>query len=311
MKIYNKLANLVGRDKISPTAIALGMFDGVHQGHRSIVKRAKEIAAAAGGLSAVFTFANHPLATLAPEKEPLMICSRETKLRIFEELGADMVFNIPFTKEFSRITPENFLALLKENLAPKYLVTGNNFTFGAFAKGNKRTLLRLVKEYGFTAEICPTVNVDGKTVSSTRIRALIAADDLQTARELLGAPFTYGGFVVHGDARGRKIGFPTANLIIEKNRAMPNNGAYAARVSIGGEMFDAVANIGDNPTFDGKERRLEVNLQNFSRDIYGKYIEVEFLGKLREEIKFSGVEELTRQLNRDCECAAKFWGADF
>ncbi len=312
MEIYNKLGF------VPVAAVALGMFDGVHAGHRSIISRAVALAKETGGKSAVFTFANHPLTVLAEQSAPRIICSPETKARIMREMGVDVLFNVTFTKEFSRITPENFLAMLRDNIAPRFVVTGANYTFGAKGMGNKRTLLRLANKFDFAAEICPTVTALGKTVSSTRIRESIIDGDLPTANALLAAPFTYGGRVVHGDRRGRTIGFPTANLIIEKHRAILKNGAYAAfaRINLRSarqsdndneEIFPALANVGDNPTFSGKERRLEVNVQNFSRDIYGQYIEVEFLAKLRDEQKFAGADELIKQLKRDRENAAAFW----
>ena len=307
MKIFTKLVDAVKKDP-RPKAVALGMFDGLHLGHRSIVKRAAELVESANGIVTVLTFSNHPLTVLAADNVPAVLCARDTKVRLFRELGVDVLFFLPFTKEFSRISPENFLAMLRDNIAPQYVVTGGNYTFGAYAKGNRRTLVRYSADYGFAAEICPTVTVAGKTVSSTRIREAVITGDLAVANTLLGAPFTYGGNVVHGDRRGRTLGFPTANLIIEKNRAMLPNGAYAARVLCEGERFFALANVGDNPTFAGEERRLEVNLQDFSRDIYGKFIEVEFLGKLRDEQKFSDVDALVRQLNRDKKNATTFWG---
>lgn len=305
MEIYTKITDVT--KKYRNVAVALGMFDGMHIGHQSIVRRAAELAKRANGASAVFTFSNHPLSVLAPDSLPPMIGGNELKIAVFEKMGVDVLFNVPFTREFSRIAPEKFLAMLKNSLAPKFVVTGANYTFGYMGKGNPRMLLRLAEEYGFTAEICPTILRDGRAVSSTRIRELLKNGELHEANDFLGHPFSFAGRVVHGDRRGRTLGFPTANLKIEASRAMLPNGAYAAEVFIGEKNFDALVNIGSNPTFGGREKRLEANLQNFDADIYGEFIEVGFLEKLRGEKKFADADELVRQLRRDREKAAKIW----
>ena len=194
---------------------------------------------------------------------------------------------------------EDFLEMLREKISPVYIVCGMNYTFGRFGKGNSRMLIRESERYGYKTEICPAVTVDKKVVSSTRIRAMIAEGDLIGANELLGREFTYTGVVVNGDRRGRKLGFPTANLEIDDNRAMLTNGAYIVRVKVGNKFFAGIANIGDNPTFKVAKRRLEVHIDNFSGDIYGEEIAVSFIDKLREEKVFANIEELKTQLKKD------------
>ena len=191
--------------------------------------------------------------------------------------------------------------MLREKISPAYVVTGPNYTFGRFGKGNGRMLLREGKIYGFETEICPAVTAGKKNVSSTRIRALIAEGNLHEANELLGRNFTYRSEVVHGDQRGRKLGFPTANLEIGDHRAMLPNGVYIVRVKVGENFYSGIANIGDNPTFKVARRRLEVFIDNFSKDIYGKEISVSFIEKIRDEQKFSSVEELKTQLRADLQ----------
>lgn len=305
MKIYSKITDIA--KKYDRIAVALGMFDGVHIGHQSIIHRAMELAGAMGGTSVVFTFNNHPLSVLAPERMPLQIGSPELRADVLERMGVDVLMSVPFTKEFSRLSPERFLELLRDNLAPRYVVTGANFTFGRGGKGNQRMLMRLSKDYGFEAEICPTVQNEGKAVSSTRVRALLKEGDLDTVNAFLGRPFAFVERVIHGDRRGRLLGFPTANLPIADSRAMLPNGAYAVQVILQGRYYDGLANIGSNPTFDGCTRRLEVNIQDFSGNIYDQLLQVRFLKKMRDEKKFPSVDHLVRQLHKDREMAREIW----
>ena len=299
MEIIKKLSALA--PKFPQPVVALGMFDGVHLGHASVIRRAVEVARKISGTAIVFTFSNHPLSVLAPENAPLMIGSRSLRREIFESLGVDILIEIPFTRELSRKSPEEFLELLRDKISPAYVVTGPNYTFGRLGKGNGRMLIREAEGYGFRAEICPAVTVDKKTVSSTRIRALIADGNLSEANELLGRNFTYVSKVVNGDKRGRKIGFPTANLEIEDHRAMLPNGVYVVRVKIGENFYSGIANVGDNPTFKVAKRRLEVFIDNFSGDIYGEEIAVGFVSKIRDEKIFASVDELKAQLNDDLD----------
>ncbi len=301
MEVYKKLSELT--KKYPNPAVAMGMFDGVHVGHASIISRAVELAKLNKGTAMVLTFANHPLSVLTPEKMPLMIGNRTLRRSIVESLGIEVMIELPFSKEFSKISPEDFLTLLEEKVAPQYVVTGQNFTFGRFGKGNGRLLIREGEHYGFKAEICPTVTVDRKTVSSTRIRELIASGDLENVNKLLGRPFNYISKVVHGDRRGRKLGFPTANLEIENYRAMLPNGAYAVSVRVAGVDYCGIANIGDNPTFNVNDRRLEVYIHDFNDNLYGQDIAVSFLEKLRDEQKFQSVDDLVNQLRQDLQRA--------
>ena len=305
MEVIKKLSALT-KNFPSPV-VALGMFDGVHRGHASVIRRAVEVAQKISGTAMVFTFANHPLSVLSPETAPLMIGSRSLRREIFESLGVEVLIEIPFTKELSRRSPEEFLELLREKISPAYVVTGPNYTFGRLGKGNGRLLLREGENYGFRAEICPAVTVDKKTVSSTKIRALIAEGNLSEANELLGRNFTYVSKVVNGDKRGRRLGFPTANLEIEDHRAMLPNGVYIVRVKVGGDFYSGIANVGDNPTFKVAKRRLEVFIDNFSGDIYGEEIAVGFISKIRDEKTFASVDELKAQLNEDLAALRRFF----
>ena len=304
METIKKLSDLT--KKYLRPVVALGMFDGVHIGHASVINRAKEIAKKIGGTLIVFTFANHPLSIISPEVAPLSIGSRSLRREIFSDLGVEVLIEIPFTKELSKKSPEEFLNLLREKISPAYVVTGPNYTFGKFGKGNGRMLLRESEKFGFKTEICPAITVGKKTVSSTRIRNLISEGELHAANELLGRNFTYRSEVVHGDQRGRKLGFPTANLEIEDKRLMLPNGVYIVRVKVGETFYKGIANVGDNPTFKVAKRRLEVFIDNFSQDIYGREISVSFIEKIRDEQKFSSVEELKAQLREDLQNMRNF-----
>lgn len=299
MEIIKKLSALT--KKYFRPVVALGMFDGVHLGHAEVIRRAVEIAKKIDGTAMVFTFSNHPLTVLDSNSAPLMIGSKSLRREIFSELGIKILIEIPFTKEFSKKTPEEFLNLLNEKISPAYIVTGPNYTFGRFGKGNGRMLIREGENFGFKAEICPAVTVNKKIVSSTKIRALLAEGNLSAANELLGRNFTYVSEVMHGDRRGRKLGFPTANLEIADHRAMLPNGVYIVRVKVRGKFFKGIANIGDNPTFKIAKRRIEVFIDNFSENIYGEEISVSFAEKIRDEKIFDSVEDLKKQLREDLD----------
>jgi riboflavin kinase/FMN adenylyltransferase len=306
MEIYNKLADL--KSKYPKLVVALGMFDGVHTGHQSIIQRAVELAQKIGGKSLVFTFSNHPLSVLAPDRMPPQIGNNFLRQARLEALGVDVLMNIPFTRAFSQVSPEDFLLLLQAHFAPRYVVTGANYTFGERGRGTQRLLLRAGKDYGFEAEICPTVLQDGKPVSSTRIREFIQSGDLASANTFLGYPLTMIERVQHGDKRGRLLGFPTANLAIGKNRAILPKGVYAALAIYDSQPYAALANIGNNPTFEGERAvRIEVNIQDFNKNIYDQMLTVQFLQLLRPEKKFASVEQLVKQMHRDKEAARSIW----
>ncbi len=303
MQIFNKFSDIKAFLKGQRTAIALGTFDGVHIGHQSIIRQAMGLAKKHGLLSVVFTFSNHPLSVVAPERVPVQIGDNISKAAFLEEMGVDLLLNVAFSEKLSKQTPEEFLERLKDCCNAKFVVTGPNFTFGYKGKGNARMLGRVAGSYGFKAEIGEAVQLNGRMVSSTRIRGLIEDGELELTNEYLGRPFSFGGRVIHGDQRGRTIGFPTANLAIPDKRAMLPNGAYGVYVLMNGEKHRGIANVGNNPTFEGCNRRLEVHVLDFKGDLYNKPLTVQFVKKLRDEKKFSGIEALVKQLRADEEKA--------
>ncbi len=304
MKVFSDIDNL--KTEYSNIAMALGSFDGIHVGHQSLIKRVIQLAKDHNGTSVVFTFGNHPLTVLAPNKVPPQIEDSASRIAVLEKTGVDVLLELPFTSEMAKETPEIFLEFLKDKIAPKYVVVGPNFSFGYKGEGTPKYLMDNSEKFGFVTEISPIVTIDDEVVSSTSIRKFIADGDLSEANKFLGRSFSYGGCVMHGDERGRLLGFPTANLDIDDTRVMLPYGAYVVRVFVEGKIYGGIANVGNNPTFEGCSSRLEIHILNFSGDIYSKYIRVEFLDKIRDEQKFSSVEELVKQLNRDKAYAEKY-----
>ena len=300
MKIGGRLFDARNENDARGCVVAVGTFDGVHIGHQALISRAVSLAREADVPCVVFTFQNHPLSVLAPQRVPSFLSSSEERRRVFASLSVDFVIEEPFTKELASLSAEGFLSRLVETLAPRTVVVGENFSFGAGGRGTPEFLALQGKNMGFHVEKVPLLSHAGETVSSTRIRVLLSAGDVRLAGELLGRPFSIAGVVVHGDERGRTLGFPTANLLPPKGEACPANGAYAVCVVLeSGEEKIGVANVGSNPTFDGNERRVEAHLLDFSGDLYGQDITVRFVERLRAEKKFPSPEALVGQIRRD------------
>jgi riboflavin kinase/FMN adenylyltransferase len=266
--------------------VAIGTFDGVHLGHREVIDDA----------DTVLTFEPHPLRVIHPEATPKLIMPFSIKRDVIEGLGVSELVVIPFDEDFSRIDPERFIdEILVERLGARRVSVGENFRFGAKAKGDPE-LLRSRSE--FETRIVALVEVDGETVSSTRIRALVAAGEMEAARRCLGAPFMVEGTVVEGDRRGHTLGFPTANLVPDDSLVVPGHGVYAAFAN----GRPAAVNVGVRPMFDtGRGLLIEAYLIDFDGDLYGQTLRVAFVERLRGERRFPGVEDLIAQMHRDVE----------
>ena len=288
------------KNKYPATVIALGTFDGLHLGHTDVINTAKNYAERSGLKLAVFTFSNHPLALIRPDLVPVRIISAEEKIKLLESFGVDYLINISFTEDFAALSPDEFL----ERMACfnyRCLVVGENFTYGFLGSGKTETLERSGRKNGFDVIVRPLVKMNGNVVSSTGIRNLIQAGHIEYANRMLGRAYSITGTIVHGEQRGRKLGFPTANIeLLHGEMAVPAPGVYAVTASIEGSIYEGMGNIGNNPTFNDVEHaRLEVNLFNCSGDLYGKTMSVQFHKYIRAEKKFSGVEELCRQIEED------------
>jgi riboflavin kinase/FMN adenylyltransferase len=283
-----------------PLAVSLGNFDGVHLGHARLASETVQEARARGGSAVVLTFDPHPARILHPERAPAGLVTVSQKAELLAELGVDRLAVLPFTKAIAGLEAEVFARdVLGRCLGAAAVVVGANFRFGRGRAGDASVLAALGDALGFRVRRVDPVLHEGTPISSTRIRAALAAGDLREAGRMLGRRFFVDGTVVKGDGRGRTIGFPTAN-VEPRNETLPAPGVYACLLAIGGEPpRAAVANQGSRPTFGGGAPRLEVHVMDFDRDLYGADVRVRFVERLRDERHFTGPEELVRQIADD------------
>lgn len=304
MKILTEYRGL--RHHYERIHIGLGNFDGVHLGHQQLITELVASARKAGGTAVVFTFEPHPAMVLKPETAPPLLLAPELKQRIIAGFGVDLLLAVPFTREFSMLSPEAFVKeVLWDEIGVKSVFVGYNYTFGHRGVGTPETLVSLGLSYGFEVNVVPPVTVDGTPVSSTLIRSLVMEGKVAEARSFLGYYPAFAGTVVTGERRGTDLGFPTANIEVEDHLLVPANGVYAVRVMVDGEIFLGVANIGVCPTFTSglpRKRRVEVFVFDFHGDLYGKRLEVSFTKRLREERRFKSAAELAEQIR--CDVAA-------
>lgn len=286
-------------------SLAIGMFDGVHLGHQQVIRQAVADAEQHEGLAVAVTFDRHPNSIVAPERVPSLIYTQPQKLRALASLGINATLVIPFTRDFSTRSADAFIRLLAEKLGPVYSIcVGSSFVFGHKRSGNVALLQQLGCNFGFIVHDLAAVSLDNEVVSSTRIRERVRHGDLDRASQMLGREYALSGTVVRGDELGRKLRYATANLDVS-GLLVPPNGVYAVHAYVEEKRHRAVANIGMRPTLQNAapELRVEAHLLDFSRDIYGKDIELTFVEKLRDEQKFSSIEELREQIGRDIAAA--------
>ena len=287
-----------------PVFLAVGVFDGVHLGHRAVIDRALSDARSSGGAAVAVTFDPHPIRVLRPERAPRLLTSTPHKLRLIRALGVPHLLVIPFDLVFAATPPDEFIRQLSAACALREICVGHQWSFGKGRAGNLELLSRLGPQLGFDAVGVPAVDIDGEVVSSTLIRHAVESGDLAKAARLLGREFTVLGTVIRGEQLGRKLGFPTANLAAH-NEQFPPNGVYAVEARRNGTLLRGVANIGVRPTLaapDG-QRLLEVHLFDFADEIYGEDLEVSFRRFLRPEQKFPSLDSLREQIARDVESA--------
>ncbi len=300
MQIYSSWLGI--KEKHNKLVIGLGNFDGVHLGHQKLIGSLVDKAWSIGGTPAVFTFVPHPMVVLNPDKAPPMLLPLDVKRKMFAQLGIEVLIWIPFTRDFSRMSPQDFIiAVLHKHLAVHTVFVGYNYTFGHMGRGTPELLKEYGQSLGFAVEVIDPVTVDGQPVSSTLIRSLLSDGEIAKARKYLGYCPLLEGEVVCGEKRGNTLGFPTANLEIDSNLLVPANGVYSVKARVDNNVFMGVANIGVKPTFHGHAsgRTVEVHLLDFSGNLYGKKMTVYFLRRLREERKFASVRELVEQIQRD------------
>lgn len=305
MKTLTSLSDglkLMGDRKVGLT---IGNFDGVHLGHQELLKQIKSDCDASGFVFAVITFVPHPHEILQPEKKGFLINSYQQRRKYLEELGVNLLVEIKFDRDFSTLSPEDFL---KNYLAPhsqiKKLYLGYDFAFGANKSGSHDLAQGVLAPFGIEVELQKVFKDPSGIVSSTLIREKILGGDVNRASELLGRPFSLDGVVIKGEGRGKKIGYPTANIKVSEDQIIPSKGVYVTRTNYQGMTFNSITNIGSNPTFNqGQRLNIETNLFDFNSDIYGEEIEVSFLKKLRDERRFPTVNDLIKQITEDVAVA--------
>ena len=305
------IQNNIQARNIKNAVVTIGTFDGVHLGHQAIFKEMRRFAKEIGGETVVVTFHPHPRQVLSIGTERLrFICSQEEKLKKFEEFGIDNVVIIPFTKEFASTPSDVFIRdYIIERIHPAIIVVGYDHHFGKNRMGDFQMLNKLGQQYGFKTVQVEAQDIDEVAVSSTKIRNYLWVGNVKAANQLLGYPYSVQGVVVKGNEIGRTIGFPTANLDIPNEFMMINNpGVYACQTVIDGKTYDAMANTGLRPTIGDRadgDFIIEVNIFDFDGDLYGKTLKVWFIERIRDEVKFSGLETLKIQLEHDREEAKK------
>jgi riboflavin kinase/FMN adenylyltransferase len=285
-----------------PTVLTLGVFDGLHLGHQLIMRTVVERAKAIDAVPTVITFDPHPRALLHPESAPPLLQTFDQKIEALGVLGIEQTIVIRFDKEFSQIRAEEFLrTVIADRLHAKEVYLGCGFAFGHNREGNIELLRAASRNLGFFADEVPEVRLRGRRVSSSRIRELLQQGRVNVARRMLGRPYGVEGMVVRGAERGAKLGFPTANLH-PQNRVIPSSGVYVTATLIDGQWRRSVTNIGTRPTFDSDNRSsVETFVMNWSGDLYGDVLRVRFLHRLRDEKKFSSVDELKSQIDCDVQ----------
>lgn len=290
------------------TCMCIGVFDGVHRGHRLLIDEAGLQARVRRLKSLVFTFRDHPLAVLAPPYAPLALSSPEEKAELIAAAGADICAMIDFTPEFAATSAEDFLRDVVAGACRAHFVAcGEDFRFGARGAGDVALLRARGEGLVFDVEVVEPLIEGHGPVKSTRIRQDLLEGRLDDANLLLGHPYWLTGPVAHGDHRGRTIGYPTANVEPPPRRLVPDNGIYAVRARVGGGLYDGMMSIGVRPTFDGRRRTIEVHLFDFSGDIYGQEMRIIFIARLRDELKFNGVDELIAAIKNDETAARKIF----
>lgn len=298
IKDFNEL------QKEEPTVLVLGYFDGIHLGHKALFERARKVADERGLTVTVLTFPESPRLAFSRFTPELLLhlTSQEQRYLLLEKNGVDQLVMTPFTSEFASNTPEEFIERYVKGLNAQALVAGFDYHFGN-CRADVQDLMEL---FDSQVEIVSEVSLSGEKVSSTRIRQAIQSGDVSLANQLLGYPFMTEGIVVHGDARGRTIGYPTANLAPLDRVYLPSEGVYVAEVEVDGKRYRAMTSVGKNVTFDGTELRIEAHIFGFDRFIYGEKMTIFWLEKIRDMVKFDGIEDLMEQMKSD-ESYALHW----
>lgn len=290
---------LAGFPLSGDSLVTIGVFDGVHLGHKYLINQVKVLARQQGFRSVVITFHKHPQQILAPYSQPPFLTDSIEKADLLKKAGVDSVIVLSFTKKLSQMSAREFLNLLKTKLRMQILVIGPDFAMGRNNEGDISALSKLADELGFRLTVIPPVIKNGEVVSSTAIRKALAEGDMEKIQLLMGRRFGLHGKVIHGKGRGAGMGFPTANLDIIPGQAIPSDGVYATLAYVADRVYPSVTNVGMNPTFGNNSRTIESYLFDLDGDLYGHEVRIEFVRKLRDEIRFNSAGELTSQVDKD------------
>lgn len=299
MRILKNLSEL--ENFTEPTALTVGTFDGVHLGHKLLLEKLSEKAKRKSLKTALATFYPHPQEILKSKRPPIgLLSTQEEKVFLLERAGLDILLVIPFNLDFAQTSAVDFCKkILIKGLNASEIIVGYDHAFGKNREGSLQTLKELSKEYSYGVELVKEFNLDSHKINSTTIRNLISEGDLENANRLLGYEFLLSGKIVKGDQRGRQLGFPTANLEVRKNKLLPPDGVYAVRVTIKDKLLNGILNIGLRPTFNAQQRSVEIFIFEFDEDIYGEDLRLSLVKKIRDEKKFSSVEDLKKQIQKD------------
>jgi len=298
MGVEEELARLSPRKDM---LITIGVFDGVHLGHKYLISQLKEQARQQDLLSGVVTFRQHPRAVISPQIRLPVLTSLEERIKLLKDEGVDEVVVLSFTRELAKLSASQFVSLLQKHLRMHGMVVGPDFALGRNREGNDDTLRKLGRDMNFSVTVVPPVKINSEVVSSTAIRNAIAAGDMKRTCSLTGRPFSLQGNVVAGAGRGKHLGFPTANLELDPEQTLPADGIYATWAYFDGKSHKSVTNIGTCPTFNGKERTVEVYAMDYDGDLYGHGVKIDIIEYLRGEKKFDNVEELKKQIAEDAK----------
>jgi len=281
------------------TLLTVGVFDGVHLGHKHLISELLRQAGENGLLSGVVTFRQHPEDLLSSKKQLPFLTDIKTRVRLLQNEGVDIIVPLSFTKDLARLDARRFIGLLRKHLKMRGMVIGSDFALGKGREGDTGTLRRLGKEMDFSVTVVPPMEINGEVVSSTTIRKAMAEGNMEKVRMLTGRYFSLHGRVVTGAGRGEGLGFPTANLDVNSGQALPPDGVYAGLAHINGKIYQTMTNVGKDPTFGVSERTIEAYLLDYSGDLYGHELTVDFVARLRDEKKFKNVDELKKQVAED------------
>jgi riboflavin kinase / FMN adenylyltransferase len=281
--------------------LTIGSFDGVHRGHQELIRNMVRGAHQVGSPAVVLTFYPHPVVVLRGLKGPYYLTTPDERSTLLKDLGVDAVFTLAFDLQMAAITAEDFMARVNIHLSPKQLWVGNNFALGRNRQGDVPTLRLIGERLGYQLNVVAPVVLDGETVSSTMLRQLLLAGDVEQAVRGLGRFYALGGEIIHGDGRGRGLGIPTANLAVWPEQIIPEYGIYACWAWVDGKRWPAVTNVGVRPTFESNDSRprVEAHILDFDQDLYGKRLRLEFVTRLREERRYSSIEALMDQIALD------------